>query len=507
MTLHSRLPRLWCYVLASLPLLTTSKVSVGGSQSTLLAPEARSKGSLLLRREADGSQEAPLFDCKGTGTAEAQAAAQTHWPLAKRDFCCQSSWATGCEVAAYDCTTDVVPTDIHHRRYCCEKQQKLCIQADLCMRVDALSASWMNSEKEADCSDENSGDKADCGVFPPSTYKSAKKYFVLDRGRCEDADPPAERIATKQTCSDAIGALGYRHQDEGQDQNLDSIVHIDLDTKPVGCLLYADQCTAVVNAEQSSTADAVEAECSANIVCICQKAPPPPIHVNATLPAAEEATPTPQVAPAVTQDLHAVAVDGCAILPDDDDYPFLAPRSMSKQQGTAAVRCCSQDGAVCESKLLGCQQGKSYWEAEATCEAKGLRLCSRVELEGGLCCGSGCSFDDFLVWTTTEAVRWQYEQTADGMCDVADKLVAQSTTAHDLQACQDTCDVTPDCKFVTFCPKEKVGCQAPEHQRENACKMYNKCEVVDEAGFTVYAKRPPSVELLDDNGDDGSNTD
>lgn len=69
--------------------------------------------------------------------------------------------------------------------------------------------------------------------------------------------------------------------------------------------------------------------------------------------------------------------------------------------GRAAVRCCSMDGGHCETQTVGCLTGVSFFEANAACHSHGLRLCSRQELDGGVCCGTGCGYDGRHVWTFT----------------------------------------------------------------------------------------------------------
>ena len=39
--------------------------------------------------------------------------------------------------------------------------------------------------------------------------------------------------------------------------------------------------------------------------------------------------------------------------------------------------------------------------ASNNCEVMGLRLCTKDELLGELCCGTGGGCDDVLVWTST----------------------------------------------------------------------------------------------------------
>ena len=59
------------------------------------------------------------------------------------------------------------------------------------------------------------------------------------------------------------------------------------------------------------------------------------------------------------------------------------------------------DGLSCTTQDLpdGCQEYKTFLEAQAICTADGLRLCSEAEVETGVCCGSGCGFDGHQIWT------------------------------------------------------------------------------------------------------------
>jgi hypothetical protein len=70
--------------------------------------------------------------------------------------------------------------------------------------------------------------------------------------------------------------------------------------------------------------------------------------------------------------------------------------------GQATVRCCSMDGTQCDSSLTGHCLPKSatFAEAEASCGKAGMKLCSKIELESGVCCGTGCDYDNELVWTS-----------------------------------------------------------------------------------------------------------
>jgi len=66
--------------------------------------------------------------------------------------------------------------------------------------------------------------------------------------------------------------------------------------------------------------------------------------------------------------------------------------------GLACVRCCSIDGRSCHTPHP-CTKG-TLPQAMKICSYHGMRLCTHDELRSGLCCGTGCDFDEQLVWTT-----------------------------------------------------------------------------------------------------------
>ena len=64
---------------------------------------------------------------------------------------------------------------------------------------------------------------------------------------------------------------------------------------------------------------------------------------------------------------------------------------------TGAVRCCSFDGGSCKSETPDCST-LTFSEAQQKCVKFGMRLCSKQELSSNICCGTGCLFDEKLVW-------------------------------------------------------------------------------------------------------------
>jgi hypothetical protein len=66
---------------------------------------------------------------------------------------------------------------------------------------------------------------------------------------------------------------------------------------------------------------------------------------------------------------------------------------------TGGVRCCSLDGGSCKSRTPDCST-LTFSNAEQKCSEFGMRLCTEEEFFSKICCGTGCSFDNKLVWYT-----------------------------------------------------------------------------------------------------------
>jgi len=87
-------------------------------------------------------------------------------------------------------------------------------------------------------------------------------------------------------------------------------------------------------------------------------------------------------------------------------HPECLPKSathseQSNSQGNEiGVACCNESG-VGERYLLKCLKAVTWDEADAKCHSKGLRLCTRDEMESGSSERKGCTFDWFLQWTST----------------------------------------------------------------------------------------------------------
>ena len=67
---------------------------------------------------------------------------------------------------------------------------------------------------------------------------------------------------------------------------------------------------------------------------------------------------------------------------------------------TGAVRCCSYEGGSCKSETPDCSK-LTLTKAYRKCAKFDMRLCSEQELSSNICCGTGCLFDEELVWYTT----------------------------------------------------------------------------------------------------------
>ena len=85
--------------------------------------------------------------------------------------------------------------------------------------------------------------------------------------------------------------------------------------------------------------------------------------------------------------------------------------------GLAAIRCCETAADTCSASVCSESVGSwnflepisgsfdgtavTYQQAAGECEARGKRLCTKAELERGVCCGTGCGYDASLVWSST----------------------------------------------------------------------------------------------------------
>jgi len=117
---------------------------------------------------------------------------------------------------------------------------------------------------------------------------------------------------------------------------------------------------------------------------------------------------TPPVTP-IIDSCPGYTTDGCAGNgAPENEQPLTYVRDVG---GTAALRCCSIDGDVCQSQNFeggvqhikhsgvvheGCVFDVTYQEAMSICHAHGMRICNQDEIQA--CCNTGCNHDDRAVW-------------------------------------------------------------------------------------------------------------
>merc|ERR1712061_89812 len=51
-------------------------------------------------------------------------------------------------------------------------------------------------------------------------------------------------------------------------------------------------------------------------------------------------------------------------------------------------------------------EAKSYGQAQKLCKMLGKELCTKEQLDNGLCCGTGCGFDGTGVWIVGSDKPW-----------------------------------------------------------------------------------------------------
>jgi hypothetical protein len=49
----------------------------------------------------------------------------------------------------------------------------------------------------------------------------------------------------------------------------------------------------------------------------------------------------------------------------------------------------------------GCNKGKNFQEADAICKAEDLQLCSEDQIMADITRGTGCGYDNEVVWTSS----------------------------------------------------------------------------------------------------------
>jgi len=101
-------------------------------------------------------------------------------------------------------------------------------------------------------------------------------------------------------------------------------------------------------------------------------------------------------------DVEFNAFDGCPMMNENTVEAF-AKEKVEK----ARVRCCSNDGTQCKTAELGTCESlneRTLDEAHTICKKQNMRLCTELELNSNICCGTGCDTDGSLVWVKPPGV-------------------------------------------------------------------------------------------------------
>jgi len=117
---------------------------------------------------------------------------------------------------------------------------------------------------------------------------------------------------------------------------------------------------------------------------------------------------------------QAAGVGTCMVEPDEYSVdPNVRPAGHGVQSWQVAVRCCwneNNGNLRCDSEYDGTTDcygyGKTWEQAEEICANDGRRLCTIAELRSsntnGGCCGSGCQYDNYFVWTSEQCDTYYY---------------------------------------------------------------------------------------------------
>merc|ERR1712062_17724 len=93
-----------------------------------------------------------------------------------------------------------------------------------------------------------------------------------------------------------------------------------------------------------------------------------------------------------------VVEEGCGTENDanggDDFHPALALETDKKHLAV----CCSTDSCDAKVKKGACSGVRDFLGARAMCKAMGMDLCTRAQLESGMCCGKGCNVNNRTIW-------------------------------------------------------------------------------------------------------------
>ena len=119
---------------------------------------------------------------------------------------------------------------------------------------------------------------------------------------------------------------------------------------------------------------------------------------------------------------------------------------------TATVRCCSMTGNSCYSSFGGCfPSTATYAEAEEACAAAGYRICTRDEVTARKCCGTGCGYDNNLIWSSDNGALCEYPEPPCEACVSGKyKLEMGDHLCSDCKPCDDPLKSNLGCGGVNF---------------------------------------------------------
>jgi len=187
------------------------------------------------------------------------------------------------------------------------------------------------------------------------------------------------------------------------------------------------------------------------------------------------------------------------------DYPTCETTAVGMME-THAVRCCSDVNLGANwNKRSGCQvwadspgcSMTTFADAYQICESFQARLCTRTELESDCSAGTGCFFNDWMVWSSTSTIPAQYyigHGKSDGNCNSPDYPTCETTAVdveetHAVRCCSDVnlggwmkksgCDVwaesdVPGCNTDTYANAYQI-CESFNARLCTITELENDC--------------------------------
>jgi len=140
--------------------------------------------------------------------------------------------------------------------------------------------------------------------------------------------------------------------------------------------------------------------------------------------------------------------DGCHTESDNTPDDFTGGYYTSDQ--TYGIRCCAYDGSSCDT-THHCQndQAVTYSEASQYCASENKRLCTRTEMESGICCSTGGKCDSYQVWTSSKKGKWSY--IGEGQCQSSGSYLYHMYYFNaDYIACATDCETLTGCVGISY---------------------------------------------------------